>query len=87
MKKNKFKTLGGLYKALLPIVNNYMGQCKMEKNAENIAIFFNYYPDEPICGHDIVKLLPVLKRASWMVRHNSYEKRIEILTWIDNDTI
>lgn len=57
----------------------------MQKNEEDIAIFFNYYPDEPISGTDIVKLLPILKRANWMVRRNSYEKRIEILVWIDND--
>lgn len=87
MSNKNYRTLDGLYKALLPIVNNYMGQCKIEKSEEDIAIFFNYYPDEPIGGHDIVKLLPVLKRASWMVRRNSYEKRIEILTWINNDTI
>ena len=87
MSKRNYRTLDGLYKALLPIVNNYMGQCKIEKNEEDIAIFFNYYPDEPISGLDIVKLLPVLKRAEWMVRRNSYERRIEILTWVNNDTI
>ena len=87
MSKKNYRTLDGLYKALLPITNNYCGQCKMQKNEEDIAIFFNYYPDEPISGLDIVKLLPVLKRAEWMVRRNSYERRIEILTWVNHDTI
>ncbi len=85
MSKKNYRTLDGLYKALLPITNNYCGLCKMEKNEEDIAIFFNYYPDEPISGRDIVKLLPVLNRAIWMVRRNTYEKRIEILTWVSND--
>ena len=85
MNKKNYRTLNGLYKALLPITNNYCGMCKMEKNKEDIAIFFNNYPDEPISGHDIERLLPVLKRANWMVRHNTYEARIEILTWISYD--
>ena len=85
MSKRNYRTLDGIYKALLPITNNYCGMCKMEKNKEDIAIFFNYYPDEPISGHDIVKLLPVLKRTNWIVRRNSYEGRIEILVWLCDD--
>lgn len=85
MSNKKYRTLDGLYKALVPVTNNYCGMCKMKKNEEDIAIFFNDYPDEPICGTDIVKLLPVLKRANWIVRRNTYEKRIEILTWVSND--
>lgn len=87
MSKKNYRTLNGLYKALLPITNNYCGMCKMEKNEKDVAIFFNYYPDEPICGVDIVKLLPVLKRTNWMVRRNFYEGRIEILTWVKDDII
>lgn len=87
MSNKNYRTLNGLYKALLPIVKNYMGQCKIEKNEEDIVIFCNYYPDEPISGLFIVKLLPVLKRAIWMVRRNSYEKRIEIMTWICDDNV
>lgn len=87
MSNKKYRTLDGLYKALVPVTNNYCGMCKVQKNEEDIAIFFNYYPDEPICGADIVKLLPVLKRSYWIVRRNTYEKRIEILTWVSDDTI
>lgn len=87
MSKKNYRTLDGLYKALLPIVNNYCGQCKMEKNEDDIAIFFDDHYDASIYGPDIVRLVPVLKRANWMVRHNTYEKRLEILVWIDSDTI
>lgn len=86
MNKKNYRTLDGIYKALLPITNNYCGMCEMQKNEEDIAIFFNDYPEEPISGPDIVKLLPVLKRTNWMVRRNSYERRIEILTWVNNVT-
>lgn len=87
MSKRNYRTLDGLYKALLPIVNNYCGQCKMEKNEEDIAISFGGHYDASIYGPDIVRLLPVLKRANWMVRRNYSKIRLEILVWIDNGTI
>ena len=85
MKKNKFKTLDGLYKALLPIVNNLVGGYKIEMNVEDVAIFCTSYEDEPFAGYAIIHLLPILKRATWMVRRNSYDKRVELLVWVDND--
>lgn len=87
MSKKNYRTLNGLYKALLPITNNFCGMCKMQKNEEDIEIFFNDFRDEPISGVDIVKLLPILKRANWMVRCNGLENRVELLVWINDDII
>lgn len=87
MSKKNYRTLDGLYKALLPITNNYCGMCKMEKNEKDITIFFGVHYEDIIYGPDIVRLLPVLKRANWMVRRNYSKIRLEILVWIDNGTI
>lgn len=87
MNKKNYRTLNGLYKALLPITNNYCGMCKMEKNEKDIAIFFGGLYEDIIYGPDIVRLLPILKRANWMVRRNYSKIRLEILVWIDNGTI
>lgn len=87
MSKKNYRTLDGLYKALEPIVNNLVGGYKIEKNEEDISIFCNSYELEPVGGIAIIHLLPVLKRANWMVRASYYEKKVELLVWLDNDTI
>lgn len=87
MSKKNYRTLDGLYKAILPIVNNLAGGYQIEKNEEDIAIFCNSYKLEPIGGYAITRLLPVLKRAAWMVHTNTFEQRVELLVWLDDDTI
>lgn len=87
MSKRNYRTLDGLYKALLPIVKNLVGGYKIVKNEEDIAIFCNSYKLEPIGGYAITHLLPVLKRANWMVRTNTFEARVELLVWLGDDTI
>lgn len=87
MSKKNYRTLDGLYKALLPIVANLVGGYKIVKNEEDIAIFCNSYKLEPVGGEAITRLLPVLKRANWMVRTNTFEQRVELLVWLVDDTI
>lgn len=87
MSKRNYRTLDGLYKALQPIVTNLVGGYKIVKNEEDIAIFCNSYKLEPVGGYAITRLLPVLKRASWMVRTNTFEARVELLVWLGDDTI
>lgn len=87
MSKKNYRTLNGLYKALEPIVKDLVGEYQIVKNEEDISIFCNTYELEPIGGIAIIHLLPVLKRASWMVRASYYEKRVELLVWLDDDTI
>lgn len=87
MSNKNYRTLDGLYKALLPIVNNLVGGYKIERNEDDIAIFCNSYRFEPVGSCAIVHLLPVLKRANWMVRCNDLEDRIELLVWINDDII
>lgn len=87
MSKNNYRTLNGLYKALSPIVNNLAGKYQIGKNADDIAIFCNNYPYEPLGGSAITHLLPVLKRANWMIRNNYTEHRVELIVWCDNDII
>lgn len=85
MSNKNYRTLDGIFKALAPIVNNLVGGYQMEKNDEDIAIFCKSYDYEPFGGIPIIHLLPVLKRANWMVRTNYLEKRIELLVWVDDD--
>lgn len=87
MSKKNYRTLDGLYKALEPIVNNLVGGYKIVKNNEDIAIFCNSYTLEPFGDYAIIRLLPVLKRAKWMVRSNTVEQRVELLVWLVDDTI
>lgn len=85
MSNKNYRTLDGIFKALAPIVQRLAGECKIERNDEDIAIYCNNYVDEPFGGYAIIRLLPVLKRATWMVRRNSIEKRIELLVWVNDD--
>lgn len=87
MNKKNYRTLDGLYKALFPIVNNLGGAYKIERNEDDIAIFCNNYQFEPMGSYAITKMLPVLKRANWMVRCNGLENRVELLVWINDDII
>lgn len=87
MSNKNYRTLDGLFKALVPIVNNLVGGYKIEKNEDDIAIFRNDYRFEPMGCYAIQHLLPVIKRANWMVRCNDLEDRVELIVWVDNDTI
>ena len=87
MSKKNYRTLDGLYKALEPIVKNLVGGYQIVKNKEDIAIFCNSYKLAPVEGYAIIRFLPVLKRANWMVRTNTFEARVELLVWLCDDTI
>ena len=87
MSKKNYRTLDGLYKALEPIVKNLASEYQIVKNEEDIAIFCNSYKLEPVGGYAITRLLPVLKRASWMVWTNTVEQRVELLVWLVDDII
>lgn len=87
MSNKNYRTLDGLYKALEPIVNDLVGGYQIEKDVDDIAIFCNNYRLEPVGSYAILHLLPVLKRANWMVRCNDLYDRVELLVWIDNDAI
>lgn len=87
MSNKNYRTLDGLYKALAPIVQRLAGEYKIERYDEDIAIYCNNYVDEPFGGNAIIRLLPILKRAYWMVRRHSIEKRIELLVWVNDDDI
>lgn len=87
MNKKNYRTLEGIYNALLPIVNSEFCDCHIEKNRKTIQIYGKLYHDQPLFGCDIELFLPVLKDASWMVRHNLVEDRVELLVWLSNGTI
>lgn len=85
MSKRNYRTLDGIFKALAPIVKHLVGGYQIERNDEDIAIYCNSYTFEPFGGYAIIHLLPVLKRTNWMIRANSYEKRVELLVWENDD--
>lgn len=87
MNKNKFKTLDGLYKALLTLVNTLPCEHQIEKNRKDIAIYSVVNGYDVIAMFVIEDLLPVLRRAQWLVHYNTLKERVELLVWLHNDTI
>lgn len=87
MSNKNYRTMDGIYKALLPIVNNHLSDYQIEKNRKDIRIFGNLYNEQPLYGTDIERLLPVLKRTCWMVRRNIVNDRVELLVWVYNDIV
>ena len=85
MSNKNYRTLDGLYKALERILNNSLSEYRIEKNDADLAIFSAINGYDVIANFAIETLLPILKRAVWMVRRNNIKDRMELLVWIDND--
>lgn len=85
MSKKNYRTLNGLFKAIQKHCNEYCSEYTLQKNDEEIIVFNPEYEDAAFSGMLIEDLIPVLKRALWMMRYNSIERRIELLVWIGND--
>ncbi len=87
MNKRNYRTLDGLYKALVPLVNTLPCEYQIEKHVVDLAIYSAVKGYDVIAMFVIETLLPVLRRADWMVRYNSSRERVELLVWIYNDSI
>lgn len=87
MSNKNYRTINGLYKALLPAIKHFGADYEIIKNDEDVTIFSATETDGMICGTDIEYLMPILKRCCWMIRRNTLEQRIELVVWNVDDTI
>lgn len=87
MSKKNYRTLDGLYKAILKRKTHVATDYTFLKNDEDIIIFNSDYPHGGVSGVLIEDLMPVLKRSCWMIRHNLLLDRIELTIWICNDNV
>ena len=87
MSKKNYRTLDGLYKALLPLVNTLPCKYQIEKHDADLAIYSVTNGYDVVAMFVIENLLPVLRRAHWLVRYNTFKERVELLVWLHNDTI
>lgn len=87
MKRNKFKTLNGLFRALQKHCNEFCSEYTILKTGEGVFIFNPDGLNAPFSGVLIDDLIPVLNRALWMVKYNMRKQRVELFAWIDNDII
>lgn len=84
MSNKNYRTLDGLYKAILKQKKNYAYDYAVQKNDSDIDIFNAEDFQGAISGMLIEDLMPVLKRATWMIHHDSFLDRIELVVWIDD---
>lgn len=84
MSNKNYRTLDGLYKAILKLKKTYAYNYAVQKNDTDIDIFNADDFQGAISGMLIEDLMPVLKRSSWMIHHCCFPDRIELVVWIDD---
>lgn len=84
MSNKNYRTLDGLYKAILKLKKTYSYEYAVQKNDTDIDIFNAEDFQGAISGMLIEDLMPVLKRSNWMIHHCSFPDRIELVVWIDD---
>ena len=84
MSNKNYRTLDGLYKAILKLKKTYAYDYAVQKNDTDIDIFNAEDFQGAISGMLIEDIMPVLKRSSWMIQHSSFPDRIELVVWIDD---
>lgn len=87
MSNKNYRTLDGLYKALLKQKLHCASDYTFQKNDEDITIFNAEYSHGSISGFLIEDLMPVLKKSVWMVRHSYLHDRVELIVWIADDNV
>lgn len=85
MSNKNYRTLDGLYKALLKRKKTYSDEYTFRKEGWNVIIFNSEDIDGFISGLLIEDLMPVLKRSYWMISYSQLYSRMELVVWVDND--
>ena len=85
MSNKNYRTLDGLYKALLKRKKTYACEYTFRKEGWNVIIFNSEETDGFISGLLIEDLMPVLKRSYWMISYSQLYSRMELVVWVDND--
>lgn len=85
MSNKNYRTLDGLFKALQRQKKTYAYEYKVQKNNADVIIYNSEDTHGAISGLLIEDLMPVLKRATWMISHNFIHDRIELVVWVSYD--
>lgn len=85
MSKKNYRTLDGLFKALQKQKKTYAYEYTIEKNNADVIIYNSEDTQGAISGMLIEDLMPVLKRATWMISHSNIHDRIELVVWVSYD--
>lgn len=87
MNKKNYRTLNGLYKALLKRKKTYACEYTFVKKEWNVIVYNSEYNEGTISGVLLEYLMPVLKRCYWMISYNSHLDRMELVAWVKDDII
>ena len=87
MSNKNYRTLDGLYKAILKLKKTYAYEYACRKNKKDVVIFNSEEKEGTISRILIEDLMPVLKRSDWMIRYSEYLQRMELVVWINDDII
>lgn len=85
MSKKNYRTLDGLYKALLKRKRTYAYEYKFVKKEWDVIVYNSEDNQGAISGVFLEDLMPVLKRCYWMISYNSHLDRMELVAWVRDD--
>lgn len=85
MSNKNYRTLDGLYKAILKLKKTFAYEYACRKNEKKVVIFNSEDKEGAISGILIEDLMPVLKRSYWMIRYSEYRQRMELVAWVNDD--
>lgn len=87
MSNKNYRTLDGLYKAILKRKGDYSYRYTIEKKGWNVIIFNSEDDEGTISGLLIEDLIPVLKKCYWMISYDDYRERMELVAWVNDDNL
>lgn len=85
MSKKNYRTLHGLYMALLKRKRTYAYEYTFEKKGYDVVIYNSEENEGAISGCLIEDLMPILKRCYWMISYNCHLERMELIAWVRDD--
>ncbi len=87
MSNKNYRTLDGLYKALLKRKRTYAYEYTFLKREWEIIVYNSEDNHGAISGVFMEDLMPVLKRCYWMVSYNCHLDRMELVAWVKDGII
>lgn len=87
MNKKNYRTLDGLYKALLKQKKTYTYEYTFVKKGWDVIVYNSEDNQGAIRSVFLEDLMPVLKRCYWMISYNSHLDRMELVAWVKDDII
>lgn len=85
MSNKNYRTLDGLYKAILKQKKTYAYEYTIQKNNADVIVYNSEDTQGAISGMLIEDLMPVLNRSTWMISYSQLYSRIELVVWVSYD--